>query len=148
MRNFNLGVPRRELLLFAGAAVVALVITILWDLLLVDPIAVMFPNNSQVANKYLLTFLMYGLAFLAAVVSLFLARRSGGETTRGHLIAGFLIRFGLALEVFGLLITPVALVHATNPTRSVPVGFAFFACVFVGIVLAGIGGNIIAPRSV
>jgi hypothetical protein len=38
--------------------------------------------------------------------------------------------------------------HIGQPPRSVPVGFSFFDCVFVGIVLAGIGGNIIAPRRV
>jgi uncharacterized membrane protein YjgN (DUF898 family) len=146
MRNFRLGVARRDLMLFAGTAVAAFAITVLWDLLLVDSISLMFPNNSQIANKYVLTFLMYGLAFLVAILSLFMARRNGGETTRVGLIAGFLIRFGIALEVFGILITPIGLFHATNPTRSVPVGFTFFACVFVGIVLAGIGGNIIAPR--
>src|SRR5919199_1474318 len=107
MRNFSLGVARRDLMLFAAAAIAALVITVLWDLLLADPIALIFPNNSQIANKYVLTFLMYGLAFLAAILSLFMARRNGGEMTRAGLLARFLIRFGIALEVFGILITPI-----------------------------------------
>ncbi len=146
MRNFNLGVRRSDLLLYAIGAVLAFVVTVAWDLVLVDPISAQFPNNSQIANKYVLTFFMYGLAFLATIVSLVMARRGGGETTRATLLAGFLIRFGLALEVFGILITPIGLWYATNPTRSVPVGFTAFSCIFVGILLAGVGGNIVAPR--
>jgi hypothetical protein len=149
MRNFSLGVGRRDLGLFAGAAIVAIVLALLWHLFLVDLIGNSIPycqNNSQICNKYFLTFVIYALAFAVSAASLLLARRATGEMTRHNMIAGFLIRFGLALQIFGMLITPLGLYYATDPTRSVPVGFTAFSCVFLGVFLAGFGGNMVAPR--
>ena len=156
MRNFSLGVPNRDLILFAGAAVVGIALTILWHLFLIGPISSLFPANSQIANKYFLTVLLMGLAFVVTLASLAIApraRREGDRPARRGLRArlwallpGFLVRFGLALEIVGILITPIGLYYATDPTRSVPVGFTAFTMVFLGLFLAGIGGNMLAPR--
>ena len=156
MRNFSLGVSRRDLILFAGASVVGIALTILWHLFLIGPISSLFPANSQIANKYFLTFVLMGLSFVVTLASLVIApreRRDNGRPARRRLrsrlaplLPGFLVRFGLALEIIGILITPIGLYYATDPTRSVPVGFASFTMVFLGLFLAGIGGNMLAPR--
>ena len=146
MRNFSLGVGRRDLVLFGGVTLLALVITVVWHLFMIEPINAFFPNYAQLANKYILTLIVFGLAFLAAVVSLLLARRGAAEVGRSWMIAQFLVRFGVALEILGLIVTPIGLLYATDPQRSVPVGFASFTAIFVGLFLAGIGGNMLAPR--
>ena len=149
MRNFNLGVGRRDLGLFTGAALLAIVVALLWHLFLIDAITNVVPycqSNSQVCNKWFLTLVIGGLAVAVSLVSLMLAGRSRGGMTRHDQIAGFMIRFGLAMQIFGILITPLGLVYATDPTRSVPVGFAAFTLAFIGIFLAGFGGNMVAPR--
>jgi hypothetical protein len=52
---------------------------------------------------------------------------------------------GLAMQIFGLIITPVGLFYETNPVISVPIGFASFLTVFFGVFIAGFGGNMLAP---
>ncbi len=148
LRNLNLGVGRRDTALFVGGTILALGLTALWDLLLVEPITAAFPNNAQVVTKYLLTAMIIALAGAITLVSLVLARRQGAGAERRGMIAGFLIRFGLALQIFGIFIVPIGLIYSTNPTRSVPVGFAAFTAVFLGLFVAGIGGNMVAPRRV
>lgn len=149
MRNINLGAGRRDIVLFAGATALAILVTLLWNLFLVDPISNFgsyCQRNSQICNKYFLTVVIFGIAVVTTALSIILARRVGGLATRHTLIAGTLVRFGLALQLLGILITPIGLFYATNPTRSVPVGFTFFTTVFLGIWLAGIGGNMLRPR--
>ncbi len=146
LRRINLGVSRTDLLLFVLAIVAALVLTVLWHLFLIDLIGSVMPGNEQLANKYFLTFILLGLSALVTLVSLFVARREGGVRTRHDLIAGVMIRFGLALQIIGIIITPIGLVFATDPERSVPVGFAAFTMVFLGLFISGFGGNMVAPR--
>ena len=143
MRNFSLGVPRRDLILFAAATVLAIAVTIVWMLFLVDIIGGFWVGNEQRINKYFLTVVLIGLAIVVSAVSLLGARRESGA--RG-MLPGFLVRFGLALQIFGILITPIALRYSTNPTISVPVGFASFTTVFAGLFLAGLGANMQVPR--
>jgi hypothetical protein len=52
---------------------------------------------------------------------------------------------GLGMQIFGLLIAPIGLYFETDPTRSVPIGFAAFTAVFFGVFVAGFGGNMLAP---
>ncbi len=141
MRNFNLGVGRRDLAFFAGAAILMIVLTIVWDLALADVIV------DQALNKYFLTLVLFGLAALTAFLASLVAGRDDGARTslRGRL-PGLIVRFGMALQIFGIVITPIGLFHATNPTRSVPVGFAAFSAVMLGLIIAGIGGNMLVPR--
>ena len=156
MGNFSLGVSRRDLILFAGASVVGIALTILWHLFLIGPISSLFQANAQIANKYFLTAVLTGLSFVVTLASLAIAPRERRENDRpvtrglrsrlGSLLPGFLVRFGLALEIIGILITPIGLYYATDPNRSVPIGFASFTMVFLGLFLAGIGGNMLAPR--
>ena len=141
MRNFNLGVGRRDLVFFAGATILMIVLTIVWDLVLADVIV------DQALNKYFLTLVLFGLAAVVAFLTSLAAGRGDGARTglRGRL-PGLIVRFGMALQIFGTMITPIGLFHATNPTRSVPVGFAAFSAVMIGLIIAGIGGNMLVPR--
>ncbi len=146
MRNFSLGVDRRNIALFVLGSVAALGITVVWHLFLIGPITNFAPNNAQRLNKYVLTFLLFGLAGAVTLASLALSRREGRRPGLLGLLPGVMVRFGMALQIFGTLITPVGLYYAGDPTRSVPVGFAAFTMVFLGLFVAGFGGNMIAPR--
>lgn len=137
MRNFSLGVGRRDAVIFTGATILVILLTIVWDLFLVDLI------GTQALNKYFLTVVLFGLALVLAFVSAIAAGRNG--RSRG-MVSSLLARFGLALQIFGIMITPIGLYYATNPTRSVPIGFAAFSSVILGIIIAGIGGNMLVPR--
>jgi hypothetical protein len=137
MRNFSLGVGRRDAFIFAGATILVILLTIGWNLFLVDII------GTQALNKYFLTVVLFGLALVLAVFSTVVAGRSAG--VRG-MLPSLMTRFGLALQIFGIMITPIGLYYATNPTRSVPVGFAAFSSVIIGIIIAGVGGNMLVPR--
>jgi predicted neutral ceramidase superfamily lipid hydrolase len=137
MRNFSLGVGRRDLIIFAGSTILMLVLTIVWDLFLVETI------SSQALNKYFLTLVLFALAAVVAFLSAVAAGRSAG--IRG-MLPSLVTRFGLALQIFGTMITPIGLFYATNPTRSVPVGFAAFSAVMLGMIIAGVGGNMLVPR--
>ncbi len=143
MRNFSLGVDRRNILLFTVAVVVAFVLTVVWSLLLVDPIGSLWVGEEQRINKYVLTAALYGLAVLVAVVSLGVGARGA---SRRALLPGFLVRFGMALQFIGVVIIPIALWFATDPERSVPLGFAAFSLIMIGLIIAGIGGNMLVPR--
>src|SRR3954452_17572980 len=115
MRNVLAGIGRRDIGIYVGATILMILLTIGWDLFLVETI------GTQQLNKYFLTAVLFALAALVAVVSAIAARGSHGFA------AALLVRFGLALEIFGIMITPIGLYYATNPTRSVQVGFAAFS---------------------
>src|SRR3712207_1714997 len=146
MRNFNLGVRHIDIALFALAALAGVVLVIVWHLTLVDWVGSFWRGNEQRINKYVLTLVLYGLAFGVAIVSLGLAHVRGPRPGLAALLPGFLVRFGLALQILGILIVPIALWYAADPTRSVPIGFTSFSMVFIGVFIAGFGGNMIAPR--
>lgn len=137
MRNFSLGVGRRDILFFTGATIVMFVLTVIWDLFL-EPVI-----KDQSLNKYFLTALLFAFAGLVAFGTAVVGGRSAG--VRGF-VPSVLARFGLALQIFGTAITPIGLYYATDPTRSVPVGFAAFSAVIIGIIIAGVGGNMLVPR--
>ncbi len=143
MRNFSLGVDRRNVLLFTVVIVLAFVLTVVWSLFLVDPIGGFWVGEEQRINKYILTIVLYGLAFVTAIVSLGAGVRGA---SRSALLPGFLVRFGMALELIGIAIIPIALYFAADPTRSVPLGFAAFSLVMIGLIIAGVGGNMLVPR--
>ncbi len=146
MRNFNLGVDRRNIFLFVLGSLLALGVTVFWDFFLLGPITDFAPDNAQNLNKYVLTLLLFGLSAAVTLASLALSRREGRRPGMLGLLPGLMVRFGLALQIFGTVITPIGLWYAGDPTRSVPIGFAAFAMVFLGLFVAGFGGNMIAPR--
>lgn len=143
MRNFSLGVDRRNIVLFMAAVVLGFVLTVVWSLFLIDLIGSLWVGEEQRINKYILTVVLYGLAFLTAVVSLGAGARG---MARRALLPGFLVRFGMALQLIGVVIIPIALWFGTDPERSVPLGFAAFSLVMIGLIIAGIGGNMLVPR--
>ena len=143
----SLGIgSRRDILLFVGASIVALGITIVWAFALVESI----DGGNQTTNKYLLSVVILGIAFLVGAIPLLL-RWDGDAGGRGrfglssHAIAAFMVRFGLAAQIIAVLITTVGLYFATDPTRSVPVAFASFTAMLLGLFVAGFGGNMLAP---
>lgn len=126
-----------DIILFALVIAGVLVITILWSL----------PNSmadrfSQSTNKYLLALLFLGAAAIVTILPRFLPRWKREEHS---LLGATMVRFGIALEIMAVLACGIALYSANDPARSVPVGFAAFTAVLVGIIVAGIGGNKLAP---
>ena len=142
MRNFSLGVSARDAILFLGAIFVALGITVVWLSYLEEPIGSLWVGNEQRINKYFLTIVLFGLAGLVALVSLRSQRRRRTRPGLQALLPALMMRFGLALMFVGTVITPIALVYAGDPTRSVPIGFAAFSTIFVGLFAAGMGANL------
>ncbi len=126
-----------DIILFTLVIVGVLVVVILWSL----------PNSvadrfDQSTNKYLVTVVFLGAAAVVAILPRFLPmwKREGRS-----LLAAAMVRFGLALEIMAVLACAIALYYANDPARSVPIGFAAFTGVLLGMVTAGIGGNKLAP---
>ncbi len=143
VRRGLFGLNPVEVGLWAAGFVLMLGITIAWDLLLVEPISSMSPNQAQANNKYFLFVVVAVVALVFTVISMALAARRD-PAVRAHPVANFCVRLGIALQLFGLATVPVGLFYATNPTRSVPVGFAYFTAAFMGLFLAGFAGNALA----
>jgi hypothetical protein len=128
---------RRDVLLFTVLGLAVIGFSVVWALFLANlPIPLIGQNG-------FLFLAVIAFSVLAAVIPFFTWGRS--ETRP---VARALVRFGLALQIFGILITPVGLYYATNPVVSVPVGFASFLTVFFGVFIAGFAGNLIAPPRV
>jgi hypothetical protein len=138
----NLG-DRRDVLLFTALGIVSIVVTLGWALLVLSGIFNI--ENIEVfgislPNTYFLTLIVFGISALAAVLPRVLWARDERKPR-----ATLMVRFGMALQIFGILITPIGLWWATNPIISVPVGFASFTAVLLGMFIAGFGGNMLAP---
>lgn len=125
---------RRDVLLLAAATVLVFAITAVWGVLLagrVDP----FLNQNN--SKYFLLLLFFAVAAAVGLLP-FLTKWSRGET---HRLARVCIRAGIALQLFALFASTVGLFYATDPTRSVPVGYATFTAMLFGVFVAGFAGN-------
>lgn len=125
---------RRDVLLFTVAGLAIFGFSIVWALFLAN--LSMWPIGQKVFM------LLVVLAFSALVAIIPRITWGRNETRPG---ARLMIRLGLAMQIFGILVTPVGLYYETNPVVSVPVGFAAFLTVFFGVFIAGFGGNMIAP---
>ncbi|GAC1359593.1 MAG: hypothetical protein NVS4B8_01660 [Herpetosiphon sp.] len=143
-----LGFTPLQIGLWIAGMVVAFVMTLAWDQLLVERISSLSTNNGQIYNKYFLTLVMFILAAVWAVLSLLLGRRNDVAAGPGNhqRLGAVLVAFGTALMLLGSAIIPIGLYYHNIPTRSVPVGFAYFTTVFIGLFVAGVGGNMRAPR--
>lgn len=133
---------RRDVLLFVAASVLMLAVEVVWLLVLEPLVNNLAGPNGQLYNKYVLTLLVLGVAALAAFVPNLMPNWGRSERKPR---ASFMVRFGIALQIFGLLISPIGLLYATDPAISVPVAFAAFTAVLIGVFVAGFGGNMIAP---
>ncbi len=125
---------RRDVLLFVILGILSVAVTLAWALL-ISPIYSATTIGNTITLGTLLVF-----SILAALIPYF----TWGRQERRP-IASFMVRFGMALQIFGLIVTPIGLVYETNPVISVPVGFASFLTVFFGVFIAGFGGNMLAP---
>jgi hypothetical protein len=125
---------RRDVFLFVLLGVLAIAVTIAWALL-ITPI-----YSSATSGKAITLGTLLILSILAGLIPYF----TWGRGSRRP-IAALMVRIGLALQIFGLIVTPIGLVYETNPVISVPVGFASFLTVFFGVFIAGFGGNMLAP---
>ena len=125
---------RRDVLLFTVVGLVVFGFSVVWALFLANlPIPI-------IGQKGFMLLVVLAFSALVAIIPRFTWGRN--ETRPG---ARLMIRLGLAMQIFGILITPVGLYYETNPVVSVPVGFAGFLVVFFGVFIAGFGGNMIAP---
>lgn len=125
---------RRDVLLFTVLSLAVIGFSVVWALFLANLPIPLIGQNGFVLLAVL------GFSVLAAAIPYV---TWGRHETRP--LARAMVRFGLALQIFGILITPVGLYYATNPVVSVPVGFASFLTMFFGVFIAGFGGNMIAP---
>jgi hypothetical protein len=125
---------RRDIGLFVVVGLALFAFTVVWALFLAD---INIPVIGQ--NLFMLLVVMAASAIVA-----FIPRISWGssETRPG---ARLMVRLGMGMQIFGLIITPVGLFYETNPVISVPIGFASFLTVFFGVFIAGFGGNMLAP---
>lgn len=125
---------RRDIGLFVVVSLALFAFTVVWALFLAQlPILI-------IGQKGLMLLVVMAASALVALVPMFTWGR--GERRPG---ARFMVRLGLAMQIFGLIITPVGLFYETNPVISVPIGFAAFLTVFFGVFVSGFGGNMIAP---
>ncbi|WP_026370970.1 hypothetical protein [Kallotenue papyrolyticum] len=135
LRSFQLA-PRNDVLLFLGLDLGLFALTIVWALLLAEPIF----RVAKKGNNYLILLLLFLFALLAALIPYL---TWGRRETRPR--ARFMVRFGLALQIFAVTLTLPAIYFASNPVVAVPIGFATFLAMFTGVFLAGFGGNMLAP---
>lgn len=125
---------RRDIGLFVVVGLALFALTVVWALFLSGlPIPIIGQNGLM---------LLMVLAASALVAIIPRVTWGSNETRPG---ARLMVRLGLAMQIFGLIITPVGLFYETNPVISVPVGFAAFLTVFFGVFIAGFGGNMLAP---
>lgn len=132
-RSLNIA-DRRDVLLFAVVGLALFAFTVVWSLFLAQ---ITIPILGQTNFKFLT---VIAASLVAAIVPRLLWARNETKPR-----ARFAVRFGLALQIFGLVITPVGLFFETNPVISVPIGYAAFLAVFFGVFIAGFGANALAP---
>ena len=125
---------RRDVLLFIVIGLALFGFTVAWALFLAN---ITIPVIGQ--NIFLLL-----VVLAAAAVAAFIPRIAWGRS-EDRPTARLMIRLGLAMQIFGLVITPIGVWYEANPVISVPVGFASFLVVFFGVFIAGFGGNMVAP---
>ncbi len=138
-----LGVKMPEAIAFVGIAALYIAFQMFWSLMVANnPGAVLgflASMNPQVANNYVLllvcTLASVGFAVVGSVLG------KGEEKP----VAQALIRFGLAYSVYSCAaqIAVVSLANWTLPTEGIPVMHTATLAVFIGIVVAGIGSNLI-----
>jgi hypothetical protein len=128
---------RRDVLLMTAAVLVVFAITAVWGFLLVNN----DPFRSQNISKYFLTLLFFGAA---AVVGLLPYLTKWGRQ-EDHRLARLFVRVGTALMLFAIVASVIGLLYATDPTRSVPVGYATFTAMLIGLFMAGFAGNALIP---
>jgi hypothetical protein len=128
---------RRDVLLMTAAVLVVFAITAVWGFLLVNN----DPFRSQNSSKYFLTLLFFGAA---AVVGLLPYLTKWGRQ-EDHRLARLFVRVGTALMLFAIVASVIGLLYATDPTRSVPVGYATFTAMLIGLFMAGFAGNALIP---
>jgi cation transport ATPase len=129
---------RRDVLLMAAAVLVVFAITAVWGVFLAGQVN---PFRGQNASKYFLTLLFFGAA--AVVGGLPFVTRWDRE--QGHRLARLFVRAGTALMLFAVVASLVGLFYATDPVRSVPVGYATFTAMLIGLFMAGFAGNALIP---
>ncbi len=137
IRSLNL-VPRNDALLVVALGVVIVGLGIVWAALLADPIFLRFGSSSP--NNWLMLLTLIGFAALAAAIPRFTWGRDESRP-----IARAMVRFGISLQIFAVLMTPIGLYFETDPVVAVPVGYGTFLAMFLGVFVAGFGGNMLAP---
>ena len=125
---------RRDVLLFTVAGLAIFGFSVVWALFLANLDIPIIGQNG------LMLLVVLAFSALVAVIPRF---TWGHDEARPG--ARLMVRLGLAMQIFGILVTPIGLYFEANPVVSVPIGFASFLTVFFGVFIAGFGGNMIAP---
>lgn len=136
IRELNIA-SRRDVLLMAVATLLVFVVVTVWGVLLAGE--GLF--TSLAVSQFFLLFLFLGGAAAVGLLP-FLTKWDQDAATR---IPRLLVRVGIALQLFAIVSSVIGLWYATDPTRSVPVGFATFTAMLVGLFVAGFAGNALAP---
>ncbi len=125
---------RRDVLLFTAVGLALFGFSVVWALFLANM------TIPVIGQKMLMLLVVLAASALVAFVP-----RAAWGRSEDRPLARLMVRLGLAMQIFGLAITPIGLYYESNPVVSVPVGFAAFLAVFFGVFIAGFGGNMIAP---
>ncbi len=137
LRQFRIsGVHRNDLLLMTVAVLSVLAICAIWAVLLVGQGVF----TSLMVSRLFLLAVFFGAAAVVALVPFFTWARQ-----EDHRIARAIVRAGIALQLFAVVTSVIALAYATDPTRSVPVGYVAFTAILIGVLVAGFAGNALAP---
>lgn len=134
LRSLNIA-DRRDVLLFTVVGLLLFGVVTAWSLFLTATL--------DTWNNLFVLGLVLAASLLVAIIP---GVSWGRNETRPR--ARFWVRVGLAMQIFGTLITPIGLYFETNPIISVPIGFAAFLTVFFGVFVAGFAGNMLAPPRV
>jgi hypothetical protein len=151
-------IKRRELILFSVFGLVYLVFALAWSWTIADNPAI---NPGQNLSKMVMIWLLTLLTAIYAVIGAQLDRRSGEQGDSE--IGTFLIRQGAAMVIYicitqilavllqplGQLITSsmgLARAEWRSPTQGIPLMYTLCLGGFIGIVLAGIGSDLVWGR--
>ena len=125
---------RRDILIYVVGAIALFAVMVGWALF-VAPFVIPILGQTN-----LVLLIVVGCSVLTGVASWV----TGGRASKRP-IAALMVRVGLAMEILSLVVTPIGLFYETNPVVSVPIGYAAFLTMFVGVFVAGFGGNMLAP---
>jgi hypothetical protein len=145
MNKEILGVKVLELVLFTALGVVYVGFQLWWTIMVAANPGAAFPflagqAPQSVNNNVLLLFLtLFSLAFAGAAMVVIKNKKDQRP------VPMFLMRIGLALSIYSsagqIIAVFIPAAKWTLPAEGIPVMHALTICVTVGIILAGIGGN-------
>ena len=142
MREF-FNVKPRELILFSVFGLIYIIFQFVWTIFIADDPSILEPSTAQRISKLALIGMLTLIATLYAIVSMWLAWRNNEQ---GDQPAGlFMVKQGLAMTLYICIgqILSVASPYWRSPTQGIPVMYTLCLGGFIGIVVAGIGADML-----